>query len=60
MRNLVLAHRQRLQVSSLEAPDLPLERTLLDPVGDSVFCLFGPSSDIDAIEIQQISVCLAL
>lgn len=57
MRNLVLAHSQKFSVASIEYPGLPLVHTLIDPVSDTVFCVFGPSPYIYSIEIQSISVC---
>lgn len=56
MRNLSVAHRGVLEVESLEYPELPLAAVSFDTVGDSIRCVFGPSSDIQALEVQRILV----
>lgn len=54
------AHKGVITVESQEVPDLPLTNAVFDPVGDTMLCTFGPSKEFRSVEIQQISVSVAI
>ncbi|KAF3924227.1 hypothetical protein ABW21_db0203079 [Orbilia brochopaga] len=55
MRNLLSTRRVHHQISSSQAPDLPLGATDWDAGSDSIICAFGPSSEFPTIEISRIT-----
>ncbi len=56
MKNLIQLHKGTITLQSREVPDLPISKSIFDPVNDTMIVVLGPSEEFNCLEVQQIFV----